>query len=90
MSDEPMMIMCPPLKDYPKQPDDHSKSRLIKCPECKKKCWLSIKKEEIIEACEQAEKEVILLCYPCLMRWAIKARESGEINQFTDFIKVQL
>jgi len=90
MSDDLLTIMCPPLSQYPKPPADHSESTLTKCPHCKKKMWLSAKKKILIKEFEKMQKDILLICYPCLMIKAKEMKESGEIDFMTDFVEVKI
>lgn len=42
---ELVILMCPPLSDYPEQPEDHSKCEPFDCPKCGNKMWLSEKRK---------------------------------------------
>jgi len=68
MSNEAIMIMCPPHDDYPEAPKDQSHSELFDCPKCNNKMWLSDKKKGILMFSSCLEKEIILACYHCITK----------------------
>lgn len=70
MSNDLVIIMCPPLSDYEKAPDDQSLSDLCECPKCKQKMWLSDKKKGVILFSACLEKEILLACYHCITQLA--------------------
>ncbi len=72
---ESVVIMCPPLCDYPEPPSDHSKSTLVDCPECQQKMWLSEKKQVVIQCSEKFDKDILLQCYPCIMKLAAELQK---------------
>lgn len=66
MKKEPVIVMCPPLSDYPEAPKDQSKSELFDCPKCKQKMWLSEKKKGVLAFASCIGKPIILAFYPCI------------------------
>jgi hypothetical protein len=72
MNNKAAMVFCPPLSDYPKPPDEHSKSDLRKCPKCKSKMWLSEKKKGFLAFQSCLGREIILACYPCVIKMALE------------------
>lgn len=65
-NDNVIIIPCPPLSSYKEQPGDQSECTAEPCPLCKENMWLSLKKKEMIEAAELAEREIFLACYNCI------------------------
>jgi hypothetical protein len=63
-----VIVMCPPLAQYPKPPSDHSASTLTDCPDCNQKMWLSEKKKAMIKFAESFGKEIWMQCYPCSVK----------------------
>lgn len=90
MSKEIGFIFCPPLSEYPEPPKDISVCKLVDCPHCKNKMWLSIKKEVMKELMEQAGKDILFACYPCFMKEAEAMKERGEFNYMTDTVRIDL
>jgi hypothetical protein len=70
MSNDLVIIMCPPLSDYPEQPKDQSHCEIYDCPRCKGKMWLSEKKKGVLLFSAVAGKEILLACYDCIKRLA--------------------
>jgi hypothetical protein len=70
-----VVLFCAPLSQYPEQPTDVSKCRLIDCPHCQKPMWLSQKKEGIIALAKSMEKEIILACFICFKEMVLKNPE---------------
>lgn len=68
MSNDCVVVMCPPLLDYPEPPKDQSHSELFDCPKCKSKMWLSQKKKGVILFTSCIGKEIILACYNCITK----------------------
>lgn len=67
-----VVLFCAPKSQYPNQPTDVSKCRLIDCPHCKLPMWLSEKKEGMKALAEAMKKEIILACYPCFAKMALE------------------
>lgn len=65
MTNEVVMIICPPHSDYPEAPTDQSHSELFDCPECKNKMWISYKKRGVLAFASCVDKDIILACYHC-------------------------
>ena len=65
-SNDLVVIMCPPLSDYPEAPKDQSHSELFDCPKCKEKMWLSEKKKGVLMFSSCLEKTILLGCYHCI------------------------
>ena len=63
-----VVVMCPPLADYPEAPKDQSHSDLWDCPKCKAKMWLSEKKKGLLMFASCLEKEILLACYHCITK----------------------
>lgn len=63
-----VMIMCPPLADYPEAPKDQSHSELRDCPKCNEKMWLSEKKKGALLFSALINKDIILACYRCITK----------------------
>lgn len=70
MSNDLVIIMCPPLSDYEEQPEDQSHCELFDCPKCNKKMWLSQKKKGLMLFAACLEKEILLACYHCITQLA--------------------
>lgn len=66
MSDDLVVVMCPPLSSYVKKPDDHSHSEIFDCPICKEKMWLSDKKKGLLLFASCLKKDILLGCYDCI------------------------
>ncbi len=79
-----VVLFCAPLRDYPEQPKDYSKSRLIQCPYCAEKMWLSEKKEIIFNQANDNGNDIILACFHCLIKIA---HENPELK---DHIRVDI
>ena len=71
-TETPVILFCAPQSQYPSQPVDVSKCRLVDCTSCNKPMWLSEKKELMKELADAKGKEVILVCYFCFKEWALK------------------
>lgn len=67
-----VVLFCPSLSKYPKQPSDQSLCKLIDCPDCKESMGLSQKKEEVMTIAEAAGKEILLACYICFEKMVRK------------------
>lgn len=65
MSKDLVVVICPPLSDYPEAPQDQSHSELFACPHCKNKMWLSDKKKGLLLFAACVKKEILLICYVC-------------------------
>ncbi len=72
MSNDMVIVMCPPHSDYPEAPKDQSHSDLRDCPKCKSKMWLSEKKKGLLLFASVLNKEIILACYHCITKMAEK------------------
>ena len=68
MSNEAVVIMCPPYPEYEEAPKDQSHSELLDCPMCNGKMWLSQKKKGVLlfESC--TGRDIILGCYDCIRK----------------------
>lgn len=62
-------LICPPLSQYPKPPDDQPGCRLVECIHCNKQMWLSAKKVNMIES---GIPENNVFCYECFYNFARK------------------
>jgi hypothetical protein len=85
MSNEAVMVMCPPLKDYPEAPKDQSHCELVDCTKCKNKMWLSEKKKGVLMLASCIGKEIILACYHCITKMA-----DDNPNLFLDYTRMDL
>ena len=72
MNDNTVIIMCPPLAEYPEAPKDQSHSELFDCPKCKQKMWLSEKKKGALLFSACIGKEIVLACYHCITKMVHK------------------
>lgn len=63
-----VMVMCPPLSDYPEAPKDQSHSELRECPKCKEQMWLSEKKKGALLFSALINKDIVLACYRCITK----------------------
>lgn len=70
MSNNTVMVMCPPYPEYKEAPKDQSHSELFDCPKCKGKMWLSEKKKGVLMFSSCIGKEIILACYHCITKMA--------------------
>jgi hypothetical protein len=64
-----LVFFCAPYSRYPTKPEDYSPSKLVDCPHCNEKMWLTEKKEAIISA-NKMDKEIILACFDCFIQIA--------------------
>lgn len=62
-----VIIVCPPLSAYEKQPSDQSHCTAVPCPSCDQQMWLSEKKKLLIQAADALSKDLWLECYGCFM-----------------------
>lgn len=72
MTDNVVMIACPPHSDYLEAPKDQSRSELFECPECNQQMWLSEKKKGVLLLSSCIGKNIILACYHCFTKMAEK------------------
>jgi uncharacterized protein YbaR (Trm112 family) len=72
MKHNSVVIMCPPLADYPEAPKDQSHSELFDCPKCKQKMWLSEKKKGALLFSACINKDIVLACYHCITKMVDK------------------
>lgn len=68
MTNEAVMVACPPLADYPEAPKDQSHCELRACPKCKEQMWLSDKKKGVLLFSSCIGKDIILACYHCITK----------------------
>jgi ssDNA-binding Zn-finger/Zn-ribbon topoisomerase 1 len=68
MSNDLVMVMCPPYPEYDKAPENQSQSELRDCPKCKNKMWLSQKKKGDLMFYSCIGKDIILACYYCITK----------------------
>ncbi len=80
-----VVVMCPPYPEYQEKPADHSESRLINCPMCNEKMWLSNKKEFYLMFSSYSGKEILLGCYNCITK---EFEENTPIGE--ELVKVEL
>lgn len=75
-----LVLMLPPLRDYPEAPKDQSASVPTNCPECGQKAWISVKKKSIIKEAHD-KVEYLVACYDCIEEFVKKQRpECHKIN----------
>lgn len=70
MSNDLVIVMCPPYSDYPEAPKDQSHSELRDCPKCKSQIWLSEKKKGLLLFASFLDKDILLACYHCITKLA--------------------
>jgi len=79
-----VIVMCPPLSDYPEAPKDQSHSELFDCPKCDAKMWLSDKKRGMLMFSACINRNILLACYHCIERTVRDNpemfRESQQVN----------
>lgn len=63
-----VLVACPPLKDFPDAPKDQSECTLTDCPDCKDKMWLSQKKKGVLLFASLVNKDIFLRCYTCFKK----------------------
>jgi len=85
MSNDLVIVMCPPYPEYKEAPKDQSHSELRDCPKCKNQMWLSEKKKGMLLFASCINKEIILACYHCITKMA---QEEPEL--FTESKRVDL
>jgi hypothetical protein len=85
MSRDLVIIICPPISDYPEAPKDQSHCEPFDCPKCNNKMWLSEKKKAFLELSSNRDKEIWLVCYTCLMKRVIEDPE-----YFRDHVRVDI
>lgn len=83
------IIFCPPLSEYPEPPKDISKCRLVDCPLCQQKMWLSEKKEAIKKLVDILEKKYFYGCYTCLTEMAKEMNLEGLLKD-SKMIRIDL
>jgi hypothetical protein len=70
------LIACWDFKTFPKAPNiadpTISPCKLVRCPVCTKKMWLSRKKDECMSICNDLGKRIIYRCYPCMSKWMME------------------
>lgn len=81
---EAIMIMCPPLSDYPEYPKDQSHSELFDCPKCKEKMWLSDKMKGMLMSSACINKHIILACYKCIKDMVINDPSILDVHERID------
>ena len=75
-----LVLMLPPLKDYPEAPKDQSASVPVECPKCKQKAWMSIKKKSILKEAD-GQVPYLVACYDCIEEFVKQERpEIHKIN----------
>lgn len=80
-----VVLFCAPKSQYPIQPSDISKCRLIDCPVCKKPMWLSQKKEGMMALAKAMKKEIICECYICFEK---RVKENPSV--MLDHVKINI
>jgi hypothetical protein len=85
MTSEAVVVMCPPLSDYPEAPKDQSHSELFDCPKCKEKMWLSDKKKKMLLFSACLNKDIIIACYHCITKMVYEDPE-----QFANHLQVNI
>ena len=68
MSNDAVIVMCPPYPEYKEAPKDQSHSELFDCPKCKNKMWLSEKKKGVLMFVSCLDREIIFACYNCITK----------------------
>ena len=85
MTDDLLVVMCPPYPEYKEAPKDQSTCELRDCPHCKSKMWLSEKKKGILMFGSCLGKEIFLGCYNC-----VKKHVSENADKLTEFHKIKI
>lgn len=67
-----VIIMCPPLADCPEPPKDVALCRLVDCPHCEEKMWLSPQKKQWKDDMVKHKRDFYLGCHKCLLKLAKK------------------
>ncbi len=70
LSNDCVIVACPPYPEYKEYPKDQSHSELTDCPRCSSKMWLSQKKKGVLAFSSCLHKEIILACYDCIRKLA--------------------
>lgn len=60
------IIMCPSVSRYNDPPKDQPGAKIITCPHCESKMWISKKKRALVKIL----KNFLLICYDCLEKRA--------------------
>lgn len=79
-----VVVMCPPLSDYPEAPKDQSYSELFDCPKCDAKMWLSDKKKGVLMLSSCLNTDILLACYPCIEKEVKANPEMFRQNQLVN------
>jgi len=90
MRNDLVVIPCPDLKSFPEQPKDQSKCESFPCPECNENMWLSEKKREILIISNTLKKEVILGCYPCILKKLEEMKNNGDLVDETMWKQIRI
>lgn len=70
-----LVLMLPPLKDFPEAPKDQSEGVPIDCPKCKQKAWISTKKREILKEAK-GKVPYFVACYYCIEEFVAEYKQS--------------
>ena len=79
-NDKLMFIFCAPLSEFKEPPKGNSLCKLVDCPDCGEKMWLSEKKEEMQKLFNKAVK---MNCYDCFKKFAESNVDMFKDNQIT-------
>ncbi len=71
ITNECVVVMCPPYPEYEEAPKDMSHCELRDCPKCKGKMWLSDKKKGALMFASVLNKDIVLACYDCIKKIAM-------------------
>lgn len=85
MTNDLIVVMCPPFPEHAEAPKDHSASELRDCPHCDSKMWLSEKKKGILLFASCLKKEIFLGCYPC-----VKEHVKENSDKSTEFNAIKI
>lgn len=66
LSNDCVIIMCPPYPEFQEPPEDQSQSELFNCPNCNSQMWLSERKKGALMFSSCINKKIILGCYDCI------------------------
>lgn len=68
ISNDLVVVMCPPYPEYKEAPKDQSECELRDCPKCDGLMWLSEKKKGVIMFSSCLGRTILLGCYGCIKR----------------------
>jgi hypothetical protein len=90
MNNDMAIIFCLSLREFPIKPDDVSPSIPVPCPLCNNAMWLSEKKKFWLEKCRKDKRDVLYCCSDCLPRECSRMSENGDVDENTNFVKVEI